>query len=66
MLLTITDVQESKAKDDHFCLLENNVTGLVGACDRPELVLYCTTATFATAMCNIVPAMFFLMAWILS
>ncbi|GMP74252.1 hypothetical protein CsSME_00031717 [Camellia sinensis var. sinensis] len=24
-----------------------------------------TTATFATAMCNIVPAMFFLMAWIL-
>ncbi|KAI7981002.1 Kinesin-like protein KIN-4A [Camellia lanceoleosa] len=25
-----------------------------------------TTATFATAMCNIVPAMFFLMAWILS
>ncbi|KAI7993010.1 Kinesin-like protein KIN-4A [Camellia lanceoleosa] len=25
-----------------------------------------TTATFATAMCNIVPAMFLLMAWILS
>ncbi|KAI8028255.1 hypothetical protein LOK49_LG02G02436 [Camellia lanceoleosa] len=32
--------QESKAKDDHFCLLEDNVTGLVGAYDRPEFVLY--------------------------
>ncbi|KAL7247712.1 hypothetical protein ACSBR2_002595 [Camellia fascicularis] len=78
MLWTITNVQESKAKDDHFCLLEDNVTGLVGVINlsfhlkKPVIdqnLFYAgmkyTIATFATAMCNIVPAMFFLMAWIL-
>ncbi|KAI7998260.1 Kinesin-like protein KIN-4A [Camellia lanceoleosa] len=65
---------ESKAKDDHFCLLEDNVTGLVGVINLSPVIdqnlfytgMKYTTATFATAMCNIVPAMFFLMAWILS
>ncbi|KAK2976564.1 hypothetical protein RJ640_024185 [Escallonia rubra] len=55
--------QEIKAKDDSFDIHQNYAS-------QPTRNLYImglkyTTATFAAAMCNILPAITFLMAWIM-